>query len=124
MESVALLSHSFIKYNDSVVPCRTAIIDLGLESVDPGLTPNGAKCGEDKMCVNQKCIDVQSLRASGTGVECPENCNGNGVCNSKRHCHCNNDYAPPFCKDVGYGGSIDSGPASDPNGNYYLLNNN
>ncbi|KFB36144.1 AGAP003498-PA-like protein [Anopheles sinensis] len=116
MESVAILSHSFMTYNGSVIPCRTAIVDLGLQKVDPGLTPDGAKCGEGKMCLNQACVPVEKLRASGSGMACPENCNGKGVCNSEGHCHCENDFAPPLCLLPGYGGSIDSGPASDPNG--------
>uniref|UniRef100_A0A182IX59 Uncharacterized protein n=1 Tax=Anopheles atroparvus TaxID=41427 RepID=A0A182IX59_ANOAO len=115
MESVAILSHSFMTYNGSVIPCRTAIVDLGLQKVDPGLTPDGAKCGEGKMCLNQMCVAVEKLRAAGSGTACPENCNGKGVCNSEGHCHCEAGFAPPLCNLPGYGGSIDSGPASDPN---------
>uniref|UniRef100_A0A1S4GI55 Disintegrin and metalloproteinase domain-containing protein 12 n=1 Tax=Anopheles gambiae TaxID=7165 RepID=A0A1S4GI55_ANOGA len=115
MESVAILSHSFMTYNGSVIPCRTAIVDLGLQKVDPGLTPDGAKCGEGKMCLNQMCMSVEKLRASGSGAACPENCNGNGVCNSEGHCHCDLGFAPPLCNLDGFGGSLDSGPASDPN---------
>ncbi|XP_055586940.1 disintegrin and metalloproteinase domain-containing protein 12 [Uranotaenia lowii] len=115
MESVAILSHSFITFNGSVIPCRSAIVDLGLQKVDPGLAPDGAKCGEGKMCLNQVCMAVESLRAKGSGVECPENCNGNGICNSEGHCHCNKGFAPPLCNSPGNGGSEDSGPASDPN---------
>lgn len=58
METVAILSHSFINQNRTIISCRSAIIDLGLDTVDPGLVPNGAKCGDNKMCVNQKCVDV------------------------------------------------------------------
>lgn len=115
MESVAVLSHSFLNHEGNIIPCRTAIVDLGLQSTDPGLTPNGAKCGDDKMCVGQKCIGIENLRASGFGRECPEKCNGNGICNSKGHCHCNLGYAPPYCNSPGPGGSIDSGPATNPN---------
>jgi hypothetical protein len=113
MESVAILSHSFMNYRGSIVPCRTAIIDLGLQSVDPGLTPDGAKCAADKMCVKQKCLAIQNLRLEGKILECP-NCHGNGICNSRGHCHCDEGYGPPFCDGPGVGGSIDSGPASDP----------
>uniref|UniRef100_A0A182YLM6 Peptidase M12B domain-containing protein n=1 Tax=Anopheles stephensi TaxID=30069 RepID=A0A182YLM6_ANOST len=115
MESVAILSHSFMTYNGSVIPCRTAIVDLGLQKVDPGLTPDGAKCGEGRMCLNQMCMSVEKLRAGGSGAACPENCNGNGVCNSEGHCHCEPGFAPPLCIEHGFGGSLDSGPATDPN---------
>ncbi|PNF29074.1 hypothetical protein B7P43_G12631, partial [Cryptotermes secundus] len=110
MESVAILSHSFINSGGDIIPCRTAIVDLGLNQVDPGLAPDGAKCGEGK-----KCMAVSSLRQqAGAGV-CPQDCNGNGVCNSRGHCHCNVGFAPPLCDYPGTGGSEDSGPASDPN---------
>lgn len=67
------------------------------------------------MCVNQKCMSVGAMRAM-SGSTCAEDCNGNGVCNSKGHCHCKNGYAPPLCKYPGAGGSEDSGPATDPSG--------
>lgn len=117
MESVAILSHSFMNFRGSVVPCRTAIIDLGLQSVDPGLTPSGAKCGDNRMCISQKCLSIDALRTDGTVLGCPD-CHGNGFCNSKGHCHCNEGYAPPFCDGPGVGGSIDSGPASDPDSKF------
>lgn len=51
MESAAIISASFINIDNNVVPCRTAIIDLGLGSRDPGLVPNGAPCGHKKVAV-------------------------------------------------------------------------
>lgn len=69
------------------------------------------------MCVNQKCVAVADLRASFPGGKaCPNNCSGNGVCNSLGHCHCNRGFQPPDCTEPGVGGSEDSGPAEDPNG--------
>ena len=41
---------SYINSGGSIIPCRTAIVDLGLNQVDPGLAPDGAKCGEGKVC--------------------------------------------------------------------------
>lgn len=61
-------------------------------------------------------MSVDSLRLGGR--TCPNDCNGNGVCNSMGHCHCADGFAPPFCDYPGPGGSEDSGPASDPNGEY------
>ncbi|XP_024936313.1 uncharacterized protein LOC107263145 isoform X2 [Cephus cinctus] len=116
MESVAILKHNFINNGKEIIACRTAIVDLGLNQVDPGLTPDGAKCGPGKMCVNQKCMAVSDLRASLLGGKaCPNNCGGNGVCNSRGHCHCNRGFKPPDCMELGVGGSEDSGPAEDPN---------
>ena len=116
MESVAILSHSFINNGGKIIPCRSAIVDLGLNQVDPGLAPDGAKCAPGKMCVNQKCMPVADLRASVSGGKaCPNNCGGNGVCNSLGHCHCSRGFRPPDCTQPGVGGSEDSGPAEDPN---------
>lgn len=50
MESVSILSHSFINAGGNIIPCRTAIVDLGLNEIDPGLAPDGAKCAEGKVC--------------------------------------------------------------------------
>lgn len=115
MESVAILAHSFINSKGSIIPCRNAIVDLGLNEMDPGLTPDGATCGDGKMCINQKCMPVESLRRQNIQT-CQNDCNGNGYCNSKGHCHCKDGFAPPLCDYPGTGGSIDSGPASDPDG--------
>lgn len=49
MESVATLSHSFINSGGKIIPCRTAIVDLGINQVDPGLAPDGAKCAPGKV---------------------------------------------------------------------------
>lgn len=78
----------------------------------------GAKCGDGKMCVNRKCMSVESLRAAEPHF-C--DCNGHGVCNTKGNCHCDPGYAPPFCNSPGVGGSSDSGPAANPNGTYLML---
>ena len=86
MESVAILSHSFINHKGRIIPCRTALVDLGLNEVDPGLAPEGAKCDDGSLCVNQRCMPVASLRVGP--ASCPENCNGHGTCNSNGHCHC------------------------------------
>ncbi|KAJ0170711.1 hypothetical protein K1T71_013483 [Dendrolimus kikuchii] len=117
MESVAILSAMFINNNGTIIPCRTAIIDLGLGDVDPGLVPDGAKCGEDMMCLNRRCVSVYSVMNSIATKEssvCPSNCSGHGICNSEGHCHCEDGFAPPLCALPGPGGSYDSGPATDP----------
>ncbi|XP_036325101.1 disintegrin and metalloproteinase domain-containing protein 12, partial [Rhagoletis pomonella] len=122
MESAAVLSHSFINHEGNIVPCRTALVDLGLQSTDPGLSPNGAKCGEGKMCVDQKCLTIERVRATGLGKQCPENCNSNGVCNSLGNCHCHVGYTGATCRLPGPGGSINSGPATSPTSHQVFQN--
>lgn len=116
MESVAILSRSFITEGDQVLTCRSAMVDLGLNSVDPGLAPDGARCGPNKVCVNQRCLDVASLKV----FNCEPSCGSHGICNNKGHCHCDVGYEPPYCDYPGSGGSIISGPASDPNAKNYF----
>ncbi|KAH8308195.1 hypothetical protein KR059_007993, partial [Drosophila kikkawai] len=120
MESAAVLSHSYISHDRKIVACRTALVDLGLQTTDPGLAPNGAKCGDDKMCVDQRCLPVATVRQKGMGTPCPEDCNGNGICNSRGHCHCDVGFGGESCSRAGSGGSPDSGPATDPNGSVGL----
>lgn len=67
------------------------------------LTPDGARCGQGKMCLKQKCVNIPE--PSG---DCRGGCSGHGVCNSLNHCHCDPGYAPPDCSEKGEGGSIDS----------------
>ncbi|XP_063629788.1 disintegrin and metalloproteinase domain-containing protein 12-like [Cydia splendana] len=117
MENAAVLTATFINNNGVIIPCRTVIIDLGLSDVDPGLVPDGAKCGPDKMCMQQKCVPVELVRAAMAtreGSVCPSNCSGHGICNSNGNCHCEAGFAPPRCALPGAGGSYDSGPATDP----------
>lgn len=108
---VAMVSHSSQSRRGSDITCKAATIDLGLDTVDPGLTPDGARCGDGKMCVNQKCAATDSIRV------CPNNCSEHGVCDNVGNCHCDVGFAPPLCDTPGPGGSEHSGPASDSNGN-------
>ncbi|XP_056147608.1 disintegrin and metalloproteinase domain-containing protein 12 [Lampris incognitus] len=86
--------------------CRGTHVYLGDDMPDPGLVLAGTKCGEGMMCLNRQCQNVSVF-----GVhECSGKCNGRGVCNNKKNCHCEAHWAPPFCEKAGFGGSIDSGP--------------
>ncbi|KAK3864746.1 hypothetical protein Pcinc_029603 [Petrolisthes cinctipes] len=69
------------------------------------LSPDGASCGEAKMCVGHECVNVPPP----TG-DCSAGCSGRGVCNSLDHCHCSPGFGTPDCSSPGLGGSIDSGP--------------
>ncbi|XP_037127249.1 disintegrin and metalloproteinase domain-containing protein 12 isoform X1 [Syngnathus acus] len=86
--------------------CRGTHVYLGDDMPDPGLVLAGTKCGDGRVCLNRQCQNVSIF-----GVhECSGKCNGRGVCNNKKNCHCQAHWAPPFCEGAGFGGSIDSGP--------------
>ncbi|XP_075835299.1 disintegrin and metalloproteinase domain-containing protein 30 [Microtus pennsylvanicus] len=73
---------------------------------DIGVINDGTACGLKKVCIKGKCVDSATIM-----FDClPGKCNSRGVCNNKRNCHCKYGWEPPFCEEVGLGGSIDSGP--------------
>ncbi|GCC30186.1 disintegrin and metalloproteinase domain-containing protein 12 isoform X1 [Chiloscyllium punctatum] len=86
--------------------CRGTHVYLGDDMPDPGLVLTGTKCGEGKICLNRQC---QNISVFGV-IECASKCHGQGVCNNNKNCHCDHDWAPPYCDKPGLGGSIDSGP--------------
>ncbi|XP_038070883.1 disintegrin and metalloproteinase domain-containing protein 12-like isoform X2 [Patiria miniata] len=94
--------------------CKSAGIDLGQDIPDPGYVGDGSLCGTTKtqFCVEAKCVNKSDLNIR----DCPYSCHNHGVCNSNNHCHCDPEWAPPLCKNTGYGGSIDSGPARPQGG--------
>ncbi|KAJ8398484.1 hypothetical protein AAFF_G00427390 [Aldrovandia affinis] len=99
-----------VRLNFTDLVCRGTYFDLGDDVTDPATVSQGAACGPAKACVDQRCQDVSVF-----GVEeCQRKCNGHGICNSNKNCHCDVGWAPPDCKYSGYGGSVDSGPARDP----------
>ncbi|XP_050987770.1 disintegrin and metalloproteinase domain-containing protein 12 isoform X5 [Labeo rohita] len=99
-----------VKLNQSDFTCRGAYFNLGDDVSDPAMVSQGTACGPNKACVDQQCRDVSMF-----GVEeCRTMCNGHGVCNSNKNCHCDEGWAPPDCRYSGTGGSVDSGPAREP----------
>ncbi|XP_007948378.1 disintegrin and metalloproteinase domain-containing protein 30-like [Orycteropus afer afer] len=73
---------------------------------DLGVINDGTPCGQNQLCINRSCVANSVLR-----YDClPQKCNQRGICNNRKNCHCMYGWAPPFCEEEGYGGSIDSGP--------------
>jgi hypothetical protein len=108
-ESAAILASFFVNAGGRIHPCRSVVVDFGLSNISPGMVPDGAVCGKEKMCVKQKCVEVAGIVGT-LGADCGD-CSEHGVCNSKGHCHCEDGYGGKLCEGSGYGGSIDSGPA-------------
>ncbi|XP_053560344.1 disintegrin and metalloproteinase domain-containing protein 33 [Bombina bombina] len=79
------------------------------DSSDPGLVMTGTKCGDGMVCWERSCQNASFFELD----QCFSKCNGHGVCNSNRNCHCEYGWSPPFCDTTGQGGSVDSGPMID-----------
>lgn len=95
-ESASILTVSFfVMNNNAKIYCNGAIIDAGQGMRDPGLVPNGAYCGNEKMCVNQRCASVHDILYKENW--CPNDCNGNGICDNVGVCHCNDGTIGTSC---------------------------
>uniref|UniRef100_A0A3Q3WK70 Uncharacterized protein n=1 Tax=Mola mola TaxID=94237 RepID=A0A3Q3WK70_MOLML len=88
--------------------CRGTHVYLGDDMPDPGLVLTGTKCG-DGMVRAEVCDKINSASIDKS-VQCSAKCNGRGVCNNNKNCHCEAHWAPPFCGKAGFGGSVESGP--------------
>uniref|UniRef100_A0A8C9AQM0 Disintegrin and metalloproteinase domain-containing protein 1a-like n=1 Tax=Prolemur simus TaxID=1328070 RepID=A0A8C9AQM0_PROSS len=83
----------------------------GTDIPDDGDVQTGTSCAPNKVCINYSCTNHSILQYD---CEPEEMCNGRGVCNNLRHCHCEFGFAPPYCQHPG-GGSLDSGPLENSN---------
>ncbi|XP_070800315.1 disintegrin and metalloproteinase domain-containing protein 9-like [Pituophis catenifer annectens] len=91
------------------VLCWSVISHQQGHGKDDGTAKDGTSCGPSKVCINRSCVDKTVLN-----YDCDfSKCNNQGVCNSKKNCHCSYGWAPPHCSGRGFGGSIDSGPAPE-----------
>ncbi|XP_039994307.1 disintegrin and metalloproteinase domain-containing protein 8a isoform X2 [Xiphias gladius] len=63
---------------------------------DLGKVPTGTKCGNNMVCYNQRCQNIENIKVYGTNT-CSAKCNNHGVCDHENKCHCDPGWAPPFC---------------------------
>lgn len=87
------LHWEILEANGTHLNCSWAHLDLGNDVAQPLLTLPGTACGPDLVCIDRRCQPLALLGAQ----ECRSKCNGHGVCNSNRLCHCEEGWAPPDC---------------------------
>uniref|UniRef100_A0A8C8STX8 ADAM metallopeptidase domain 23 n=1 Tax=Pelusios castaneus TaxID=367368 RepID=A0A8C8STX8_9SAUR len=80
-----------------VVDCSGAHVLLD-DDTDLGYVEDGAPCGPHMMCLDRKCLPIQSLNISS----CPigsngKVCSGHGVCSNEATCICNFSWAGTDC---------------------------
>ncbi|XP_060057538.1 disintegrin and metalloproteinase domain-containing protein 15 isoform X4 [Erinaceus europaeus] len=82
-----------LEANGTWLNCSWVHLDLGSDVAQPLLVLPGTSCGPGLVCLNRQCQPVGLLGAQ----ECRSRCHGHGVCDSNRHCHCDEGWAPPDC---------------------------
>uniref|UniRef100_A0A2R9BMX4 ADAM metallopeptidase domain 15 n=1 Tax=Pan paniscus TaxID=9597 RepID=A0A2R9BMX4_PANPA len=82
-----------IDVNGTELNCSWVHLDLGSDVAQPLLTLPGTACGPGLVCIDHRCQRVDLLGAQ----ECRSKCHGHGVCDSNRHCYCEEGWAPPDC---------------------------
>ncbi|XP_042135310.2 disintegrin and metalloproteinase domain-containing protein 15 isoform X2 [Peromyscus maniculatus bairdii] len=91
--SVQDLFSEVLQANGRQLNCSWAHLDLGNDVAQPLLALPGTACGPGLVCIDHRCQPVDLLGAH----ECRSKCHGHGVCDSSRHCHCEEGWAPPDC---------------------------
>ncbi|CAH2306415.1 disintegrin and metallo ase domain-containing 23 [Pelobates cultripes] len=91
------ISPTYINLQGRVVDCSGAHVLLDDET-DMGYVEDGTPCGPSMMCLDRKCLPIQSLNISS----CPlgsngKVCSGHGVCSSEATCICSSSWAGTDC---------------------------
>ncbi|XP_037672794.1 disintegrin and metalloproteinase domain-containing protein 1a-like [Choloepus didactylus] len=100
------LQHTLIQVSRETDECWSMDASGSPDNPKDGDVTFGTYCAPQKICTNYSCTDDIMLNYDCKPAEM---CNGKGVCNNLKHCHCEAGFAPPDCKKEGDGGSVDSG---------------
>ncbi|OXB76874.1 UNVERIFIED_CONTAM: hypothetical protein H355_002567 [Colinus virginianus] len=80
-----------------IVDCSGAHVLLD-DDTDLGYVEDGAPCGPQMMCLDKKCLPIQSLNISSCPVGSNGRvCSGHGVCSNEATCICNFSWAGTDC---------------------------
>nr|XP_055151688.1 disintegrin and metalloproteinase domain-containing protein 28 isoform X2 [Symphalangus syndactylus] len=74
--------------------CKT--FDPEDTSQEIGMVANGTKCGDNKVCINAECVDIEKAYKS---TSCSSKCKGHAVCDHELQCQCEEGWSPPDCND-------------------------
>ncbi|XP_043837227.1 disintegrin and metalloproteinase domain-containing protein 28 [Dromiciops gliroides] len=75
----------------SFLTCKTFSSD---DNQDISMVANGTKCGNNSVCINGDCIDIENAYKSSN---CSSKCKGHAVCDHELQCQCEEGWLPPNC---------------------------
>ncbi|KAM9686578.1 disintegrin and metalloproteinase domain-containing protein 15 isoform 4-T4 [Trichechus inunguis] len=87
------MTWKMLEANGTQLNCSWVHLDLGNDVLQPLLALPGTACGPGLVCIDHRCQPMDLLGAQ----ECQSKCHGHGVCDSNKHCHCEEGWAPPDC---------------------------
>ncbi|XP_071667542.1 disintegrin and metalloproteinase domain-containing protein 23 isoform X2 [Patagioenas fasciata] len=80
-----------------IVDCSGAHVLLD-DDTDLGYVEDGAPCGPHMMCLDKKCLPIQSLNITSCPIgSSGKVCSGHGVCSNEATCICNSSWAGTDC---------------------------
>uniref|UniRef100_A0A3Q0SQY1 ADAM metallopeptidase domain 23 n=1 Tax=Amphilophus citrinellus TaxID=61819 RepID=A0A3Q0SQY1_AMPCI len=110
------LTPTSFNHQGNVIQCTGAHILLDDET-DLGYVEDGTPCGPSMMCLDRKCLPIQSLNMS-TCLTGPNGqvCSGHGVCNNEATCTCDTTWAGTDCSMPDPPKERDDPPIEEPKG--------
>ncbi|GCB63201.1 hypothetical protein scyTo_0013168, partial [Scyliorhinus torazame] len=68
------------------------------EVTDLGYVQDGTPCGQDRMCINHKCLPLKAFNFSTCpGTSGARKCSGHGICNNEGKCACDLQWDAADC---------------------------
>ncbi|CAG5865627.1 disintegrin and metalloproteinase domain-containing protein 23 isoform 1-T1 [Menidia menidia] len=103
-------------HQGNVIQCTGAHVLLD-DDTDLGYVEDGTPCGPSMMCLDRKCLPIQSLNMS----TCPigpngQVCSAHGVCNNEATCTCDTTWAGTDCSMPDPPKEPDITPEEEPKG--------
>ncbi|XP_007477887.1 disintegrin and metalloproteinase domain-containing protein 28 [Monodelphis domestica] len=76
----------------SFLTCKTFSSEDNNQEIS--MVANGTKCGNNSVCINGECKDIESAYKS---TNCSLKCKGHAVCDHELQCQCEEGWLPPNC---------------------------
>uniref|UniRef100_T1J8C7 Peptidase M12B domain-containing protein n=1 Tax=Strigamia maritima TaxID=126957 RepID=T1J8C7_STRMM len=92
-------SRTIVSIGGQDFECKVTSGTISPDIPNLGLVPDGTRCADDKVCINQTCLSVKLIEEGG---RCPTNnigldCSGHGACSNINTCHCDEGWGNHDC---------------------------
>ncbi|XP_056375118.1 disintegrin and metalloproteinase domain-containing protein 22 isoform X10 [Hyla sarda] len=95
-ELVDSITMSSVQNQGKLLNCSGGHVKLD-EETDLGYVGDGTPCGEQMMCLDQRCLPVDPFNFSSCLGSTKKICSGHGICSNELKCVCDEDYSGDDC---------------------------